>query len=543
MNENSKEKIKIGLLVSNEKIRKPYYDMIHNLSNKVNFIVINSDCDYSRFEKSNLSLFKRILKTVNDISWKVYLKFEFFRTKVKWEQCNLTDLKLKRIKITGIYSKSKLIVKYENLDIIKIKKQEFDLLLRINVPGIFKGEILNSSRLGLLSMHHGDNRWNRGVPAGFWEVYYKKPESGYIFQILNEVLDGGKVVFRGVVSTSSNYTSNYLNLFNNSVFFLEKFLLKISTNRELPECEDQYGYDGQLFRKPNVCQILSLLIKISYRKLVYKLYPNPVWNVYFKNTDIKSSSFNNFTKIKNPKDRWVADPFLFKFNEITYLFVEDYDVKLKKGSISVYALNKNKYEFLGKVLEEEFHLSYPFIFNYDGDIYMIPETKEDETIRLYKAIDFPMNWKFEKFLMTNIKSVDTTILKTDNNYWMFTNQEISNNTRNTCLFLYKSSSPISTIWTEHKDNPIEFKNGSRNAGLVNLPNKTLRVGQKFGFMKYGKSICLYESNLINLENYSEELVHEYKPKFDQNIRGMHHINNNEDYVTFDAFRNKLFIER
>ena len=540
MIENSKEKIKIGLLVSNEKIRKPYYDMIHNLSNKVNFIVINSDCDYSRFEKSNLSLFKRILKTVNDISWKVYLKFESSRTKVKWENCNLTDLKLKRIKITGIYSKSKLVVCYENSDIKKIKKQKFDLLLRINTPGIFKGEILNSSRLGFLSIHHGDNRWNRGVPAGFWEVYFKKPESGYIFQILNEVLDGGKVVFRGVVSTSSYYTTNYLNLFNNSVFFLENFLLKISINKELPKSEDEYGYDGQLFRKPNFYQILLLMIKISFRKLVNKFYSNMIWNVYFKNTDIKSSSFKNFIKINNPKNRWFADPFLFKFNEITYLFVEDYDVKLRKGSISVFTLNKSKYNFLGKVLEEDFHLSFPYVFSFEGDIYMIPETKEDETIRLYKSIDFPMNWKFEKFLMKNVKSVDTIVKKIDNDYWMFTNQDISKNTRNNCLFLYKSDSPISDKWIAHKNNPIEFKNGARNAGLVNVKDKNLRVGQKFGFLKYGKSICLYESKLINLENYSEQLIYEYKPEFDKNIHGIHHINNNEDYVTFDAFKDFFY---
>ena len=180
------------------------------------------------------------------------------------------------------------------------------------------------------------------------------------------------------------------------MFFLEKFLLKISINEELPEYEDQYGYDGQLFKKPNLLQILLLLIKISYRKLINKLYPNMVWNVYFKNTDIKSSSFKNFIKIKNPKNKWFADPFLFKSNDITYLFVEDYDVKLKKGSISVFTLNKNKYEFLGKVLEESFHLSYPYVFNYEGEIYMIPETSSQHCIKLFECVEFPIKWEFKK---------------------------------------------------------------------------------------------------------------------------------------------------
>jgi hypothetical protein len=543
MEEHGENKFKIGLLVSNESIREQYYDMISKLSNKITFIIVYSHCDYRSYVRPRLSRWQIIVKKLDDIFWAKYIKFETSRTKAQFGRLNVSDLGLQRVDITGRFSKSKLAVRYEKSDIETVQKENFDLLLRINAPGIFKGDILNASRLGILSMHHGDNRWNRGVPAGFWEVYYGKAESGYIFQILSEVLDGGRVIYRGAVATASYYTTNYFNLFSNSVFFLEKTLLQMSVNKKLPGFEDQYGYDGPLYKKPRAVQIIFFLFKVAFRKGAKKLYPEIAWNVYFKNTEIGSAALNNFVRVRNPRGRWFADPFLHAHLDTTYLFVEDYDVKSRKGSISVLRLAKDKYEYLGKALEEEFHLSYPFIFDYKGSIYMIPETKEDESIRLYKAVEFPLKWEFEKYLIKNIKSVDTTIIKIDEVYWMFTNQEIANNTRNTCLFLYKSSSPISSEWIEHKNNPVEFKNGARNGGLITLPGKTVRVGQKFGYTEYGRSISMYQPNLISLENYREELIHEYEPKFDKDIGGVHHINNTEDYVTFDAFKKINFTQK
>ena len=68
-------------------------------------------------------------------------------------------------------------------DIENIKKLNLDLLIR-GGSGILQGNILNTCPLGIISFHHGDNRWNRGSPPAFWEVYFKKPSTGFIIQIL-----------------------------------------------------------------------------------------------------------------------------------------------------------------------------------------------------------------------------------------------------------------------------------------------------------------------------------------------------------------------
>ena len=60
-------------------------------------------------------------------------------------------------------------------------------------------------------MHLGDDRKYRGGPSGFWEVYNKEPNSGFIIQQLTENLDNGNLLFRGNISTEKTWLLNRKN--------------------------------------------------------------------------------------------------------------------------------------------------------------------------------------------------------------------------------------------------------------------------------------------------------------------------------------------
>ena len=98
------------------------------------------------------------------------------------------------------FPKAGLIYRYSSQDITEISEMQPDLLVNYGT-GIYKGEILNCAKNGILSLHLGDNRHIRGQPAGFWEVLRRDDYTGYVYQILNETLDGGTTVLRGRVST------------------------------------------------------------------------------------------------------------------------------------------------------------------------------------------------------------------------------------------------------------------------------------------------------------------------------------------------------
>ena len=92
-------------------------------------------------------------------------------------------------------------------------------------------------RMGFLSIHYGDNRVFRGVPAGFWEVYHRHRETGFIIQVLNEVLDGGHLIARGACVTQVSYVKNWYSVSSNAHDVFETILVDYAQNRGLPKFE------------------------------------------------------------------------------------------------------------------------------------------------------------------------------------------------------------------------------------------------------------------------------------------------------------------
>ena len=137
-------------------------------------------------------------------------KYEKFISKIPNDSyLNIQDFSLNKVNLNCDLSQSKIIIRYDDKEISKIKGLELDLIIKVNTQGIFKGKILKVSKLGIISIHNGDNRWNRGGPGGFWEVYHKKPSTGFIIQKLNDELDGGDVIYRGEFSTHKIFSKNH----------------------------------------------------------------------------------------------------------------------------------------------------------------------------------------------------------------------------------------------------------------------------------------------------------------------------------------------
>ena len=150
------------------------------------------------------------------------------------------------------------------------------------------------------------------------------------------------------------------------------------------------------------------------------------------------------------------------------MFVEDYSLKKNKGRISAIELHDNQYKFLGIVLEENFHMSYPYVFKEDNNVYMIPETHAIGEIRLYKSTKFPERWRLEKILKQNVSAVDTAVFKKKENWFMLTNVCSSGiNEHNSELHIFFSKNLISEEWLPiESGNPVIFDSQrARNGGF------------------------------------------------------------------------------
>ncbi|OVA03128.1 hypothetical protein BVC80_7547g1 [Macleaya cordata] len=204
---------------------------------------------------------------------------------------------------------------------------------------------------------------------------------------------------------------------------------------------------------------------------------------------------------------FVADPFLFVQGGTLYLFYETKNSITSQGDIGV-AKSTDKgatWEQLGIALDEGWHLSYPYVFNYNDQIYMMPESNQKGELRLYRALEFPLKWTLDKVLMKKAL-VDSIIINYSGNYWLFGSDLGGFGSRkNGQLKIWYSSSPLGP-WKPHKKNPVYNPNkgfGLRNGGRPFMYNGTLyRVAQDCG-ETYGKRVRTFKVEVLTMDEYRE----------------------------------------
>ncbi len=551
-------KNRIGILLDSKNINiylKETLNDLQKLNNIDIYFLINKGCNSS----VQTSLLKKTFIYLKNDFWRAISKIIFFivvkieewiiSKKIDLSKQNesffINDGSIKEISIFPIFSKKGMLVKYSNIDIVKIKNLQLDLIIRGNASGIFKGDILNVSKLGILSFHHGDNRWNRGAPPAFWEVYLRKSKTGFIIQLLTEELDGGKICFRGNVPTQRSYTENKAMLYNESNKYLYLTAVKLINHK--CDIEINAPYSGVIFRTPNAfiaLKYLAVTIKLFgtlvFNRVVLKRHQR--WNVSFIPGNWEGAKLNKCITIKNPQNRFFADPFVIKHNGKHIVYVEDYYYKYNSGRISAIELVDEDYTILGNVIHENFHMSFPFVFTYQKELYMIPETCNDRSIRIYKCTKFPMEWKFMHKLIDDINAADTMVFEINKKWAMLTNISSvpKGGSHSASLHVFFAENPLSRDWKAHKNNPLIFNPlNARNGGILQRDNgELIRVRQKQGFYKYGEGVSFAVINQICEDFFSETEIAEINSGDFNNAIGMHHFHSSNHYTVFDHCKNE-----
>src|SRR5208282_2105829 len=128
----------------------------------------------------------------------------------------------------------------------------------------------------------------------------------------------------------------------------------------------------------------------------------------------------DFLVLTPPRDRFYADPFLVEHGRRNYLFFEELIFARNKGVISCIEFDDQGFRGTPHVvLEAEHHLSYPFVFDWEGQTYMLPESRDSGRIRLFRAVEFPLRWEFSRNLLDDVWAVDPTIFQHGGKFWMF----------------------------------------------------------------------------------------------------------------------------
>ncbi len=224
---------------------------------------------------------------------------------------------------------------------------------------------------------------------------------------------------------------------------------------------------------------------------------------------------------------FVADPFMVPSDNTWYMFFEVMNWRSDKGEIGL-ATSKDalSWNYQRIVLAEDFHMSYPYVFDWMGDYYMIPETCAVRSIRLYKALDFPMRWGNVCDMVRGRHFSDPSIVRFADRWWLFT--ETSAAEKHDTLRLYYADD-LRGPWLEHPRSPIVRGNPriARPAGRVLLTNRAMIRYAQNCHPAYGTDVRALEVTELTTTAYSERELGG-NPVLEPggagwNASGMHHI--------------------
>ncbi len=229
--------------------------------------------------------------------------------------------------------------------------------------------------------------------------------------------------------------------------------------------------------------------------------------------------------VRDVPAQFVADPFMIEADGVWHMFFEVLNQQTNKGEIGL-AISRNQRDWAYRqiVLAEAFHLSYPYVFEWRGEYYMIPETLQAGAVSLYKAQPFPTRWSYVGPLVQG-GCADPSIFHFDGRWWMFT---CSNPYQHDELRLY-SADELTGPWQEHPKSPIVQgdKRIARPAGrVITFGDKIVRFAQDC-IPEYGTQVRAFEISRLTTASYVEA-EHASSPILSAsgsgwNGQGMHHI--------------------
>lgn len=538
---------KIGIILDQLVCTRYVYEVITTLQKdpRIEPIIMYNQIVHSQ----QTSLAKKVLHYIINSEQKL---FSYLSADIK-EECKTYNLALLEdltiISLSPAYNSGEMSITYHQRDQEEIASLKLDLIFQAdqNIV-IIDGAYL--AKDGMILSTYSDTSWNRSHIDGFWEVYLRKSSIGFSIHHIKDQEYYQNRIYHGNVAIERTITQSKYKIYRESLPYIKKVLIDYAHTSQLPLAQTGTPFADTNYKIPSIFQSLAYLFKtvglFFYLIFNRKLLKNESrWSVAFIPSHWQSADLGKGIEIKSPATRFFADPFVVTRERRTVCYLEDYDYHKNTACISAVEIYQDdSYQILGPVIEEPFHMSFPYLLEFDGELYMIPETHQSKSIRLYKCIDYPLQWEYQKDIMSDCSAADTMIFPYNDKWWMLTNMATEGNSDQAAqLFAFYSDHPFSNRWHPHVLNPLIFDSDlGRNAGLVYMQDNTpVRVRQKQDFNMYGDSFSIAKITDLSEDSYKELTLAHIYPNFSKKIRGTHHMHSNKNYTVYDYMRNEKII--
>lgn len=425
-----------------------------------------------------------------------------------------------------------------NERVSRLKAMRLDVLLNLSLDAL-PGFLLDVARFGVWSLRCNGARVTTHTETGWMEVLNDTPtmQCDVEVQRMETLLTVGRSVMAVHPGSITLNQRSFLWRASEVVPRLLRDLHAMGEQAFFAKAQPAKPADG--IPLPTTGQ----LVLLAWKKFV-NVFENKLWRRRFphlwalmagKRTEGGSFDWGRLSTRVPPRGAFWADPFILQRQNQIHLFFEEYLYQKKRGHISHAVMDSD--ENIGEpqiVLERPYHLSYPFIFEYRGEFYMMPETAQNRTIEIFRCTRFPDRWEFHKTIMQDVHAVDATLIEHAMRWWMFVNMAGKNGSTWDELHLYYSDDPISTNWTSHPMNPvISDVRSARPAGRIFRRDGALIRPSQDSSLRYGYALNLNRITKLTINEYEEELIERIEPN-GRDILATHTYNTSSEFIVVDA---------
>jgi hypothetical protein len=288
---------------------------------------------------------------------------------------------------------------------------------------------------------------------------------------------------------------------------LRRLLLKGTPPEDAPQppCEKAAVSDAAVNELTMARWVCSMAVR-HIRRRIKRRGVVEEWRVGWRPLANAAGQYANpdgYRWLEATESNWFADPQLITRNGHDWIFMEEFDQVSGKGRIVCSELDINGLVAPPTVvLELPYHLSYPNVFSHGDDVFLIPETGFNNTVELYRAVDFPHRWERVRVLYRG-PAFDTTMCYHEGRFWFFTSFVEGARRVATQLLLF-GADRIDGDWKLHPQSPLSCESRwARNAGgIFRDDGKLIRPAQDCS-VDYGGALRFREITRFNECEYQE----------------------------------------